>query len=365
MTISGRPVSRLRATGPPAALLGLPRLPWVWAVVGAVALIAAATVGVLAGPVHIGVGTVVQTLIAPIPWIGHGSAVDSSQASILWSLRFPRVVLGAIVGGMLATAGAAYQGVFRNPLADPYLLGAAAGANLGATLAIAFAPGSSLIGVNVVPLAGFVGAAAAVAGAYVLGRTVTGLRNATGLILAGVAIAAFLNAVQTYIQQSQPSTIRQVYSWILGRLVTAGWDGVVLVLPYVALSIAVIFLHRRLLDALSVGEEEVHSLGISARRVRLIVVVAATLGTAAAVAIAGTIAFVGIIVPHTIRLLVGRSYRVVVPLSVLFGAAFLVLADTAARTVAAPAELPIGVITALVGAPFFIVVMRSTKAAEL
>src|SRR5438309_967241 len=143
------------------------------------------------------------------------------------------------------------------------------------------------------------------AGAYALGRTVTGLRNTTGLILAGVAMAAFFNAIQTYIQQSQTNSIRQVYSWILGRLVTAGWDGVLLVLPYVVISVFVILLHRRLLDALSVGDEEVTSLGISARRVRLIVVVAATLGTAAVVAIAGTIAFVGIIIPHTIRLLVG------------------------------------------------------------
>jgi iron complex transport system permease protein len=365
MTVSGRRLSGRAGSTEPQLLRGLPRLPWLWAALGVVTLLGAAIVGVLVGPVHIGVGTVAQTLFGSIPFVGNGSSVDPSQASILWSLRFPRVVLGAIVGGMLATAGAAYQGVFRNPLADPYLLGAAAGANLGATLAIAFAPGSSLLSVNVVPLAGFVGAAAAVAGAYALGRTVTGLRNATGLILAGVAIAAFLNAIQTYIQQSQPGTIRQVYSWILGRLVTAGWDGVLLVLPYVLISIVVILLHRRLLDALSVGEDEVTSLGISARRVRLIVVVAATLGTAAVVAIAGTIAFVGIIVPHAIRLLVGRSYRVVVPLSILFGAAFLVLADTAARTVAAPAELPIGVITALVGAPFFIVVMRSTRAAEL
>ena len=351
-------------TAAPVALRGLPRLPWVWAAVGVLALLGAAALGVLVGPVHIGVGTVIQTLLAPIPWLG-GAAGDPSQTSILWSLRIPRVVLGAIVGGMLATAGAAYQGVFRNPLADPYLLGAAAGANLGATLAIAFAPGSSLIGVNVVPLAGFVGAAAAVAGAYALGRTVTGLRSTTGLILAGVAIAAFFNAIQTYIQQSQTNSIRQVYSWILGRLVTAGWDGVLLVLPYVVLSVAVILLHRRLLDVLTVGDEEVTSLGISARRVRLIVVVAATLGTAAVVAMAGTIAFVGIIVPHTIRLLVGRSYQVVIPLSLLFGAAFLVVADTAARTIAAPAELPIGVITAIVGAPFFIVVMRSTRAAAL
>ena len=365
MSSLGRRLSRPVGAAPAALLQGLPRLPWLWALAGVVALLFAAVLGVLVGPVHISLGAVVRTLLAPIPWFGTAGSVDPGQASILWSLRIPRVVLGAIVGGMLATAGAAYQGVFRNPLADPYLLGAAAGANLGATLAIAFAPGSSLIGVNVVPLAGFVGAALAVAGAYALGRTVTGLRNTTGLILAGVAIAAFFNAIQTYIQQSQTNSIRQVYSWILGRLVTAGWDGVLLVLPYVVISVFVILLHRRLLDALSVGDEEVTSLGISARRVRLIVVVAATLGTAAVVAIAGTIAFVGIIIPHTVRLLVGRSYRVVIPLSLLFGASFLVLADTAARTVAAPAELPIGVITAFVGAPFFIVVMRSTRAAVL
>jgi iron complex transport system permease protein len=140
---------------------------------------------------------------------------------------------------------------------------------------------------------------------------------------------------------------------------------VLLVLPYVALAAVVILLHRRLLDALMVGEEEVTSLGISVRRVRLVVVIAATLGTAAVVAVGGTIAFVGIIVPHTIRLLVGRSYRVVVPLSLLFGGAFLVLADTFARTIVAPAELPIGVITAFIGAPFFIIVMRSTRMAAL
>jgi iron complex transport system permease protein len=255
--------------------------------------------------------------------------------------------------------------VFRNPLADPYLLGVAAGANLGATLAIAFAPGTSVIGVNIVPLAAFVGAGAAVAGAYVLGQTLKSARSTTGLILAGVAIAAFFNSIQLYVQQSQTGSIRQVYSWILGRLTTAGWDGVLLVLPYVLVSVAVILLHRRLLDTLTLGDDEVSNLGISVRRVRLIVVVAATMGTAAVVAVGGTIAFVGIIIPHTVRLLAGRSYRVVIPLSLLFGAGFLVLADTAARTVLAPAELPIGVITAFLGAPFFIAVMRSTRVGAL
>jgi len=219
--------------------------------------------------------------------------------------------------------------------------------------------------VNIVPIAAFAGAASAVGAAYVLGRTVTGLRSTTALILAGVAVATFFNAVQTFVQQSQTDTIRQVYTWILGRLVTAGWDGVFLVLPYIAISLVVIVLHRRLLDVLSVGDDEATSLGISARRIRLVVVIAATLGTAAAVGIAGTIAFVGIIVPHTVRLLTGRSYRVVIPLSIFFGGAFLVLADTAARTVVAPAELSIGVLTAFIGAPFFIAVMRSTRAAEL
>jgi len=346
-----------RAGARPAVLGGLPRLPWLWAAGGVAALVLACGVGVLVGPVHIAPGTVLQALL--------GGAVEPGQANILWSLRFPRVVLGAIVGGTLAIAGAAYQGVFRNPLADPYLLGAAAGANLGATVAIVLAPGVSVIGINLVPMAAFVGAGTAVAGAYVLGRTVSGLRSATGLILAGIAIAAFFNSIETYVQQTHSESIRQAYSWILGRLVTAGWDGVLLVLPYVVLSAVVIFLHRRLLDALMVGEDEVTSLGISVRRVRLVIVVAATLGTAAAVAVGGTIAFVGIIVPHTVRLLVGSSYRVVIPLSLLFGAAFLVLADTAARTVVAPAELPIGVITAFLGAPFFIAVLRSTRAAAL
>jgi iron complex transport system permease protein len=347
----------VKARPAPVVLRGLPSLPGIWALAGVAALLASCAVGALMGPVHIGLGTVVQALV--------GGHVDPGQANILWSLRFPRVVLGVLVGGMLAIAGAAYQGVFRNPLADPYLLGAAAGANLGATMAIAFAPGTTVLGLNIVPLAAFAGAGVAVAGAYVLGQTVSGLRSSTGLILAGVAVAAFLTSIQTYVQQAQTGSIRQVYSWILGRLVTAGWDGVLLVLPYVVLSTAIILLHRRLLDALMVGEDEVTSLGISVRRVRLIVVIAATLGTAAVVAVGGTIAFVGIIVPHTIRLLVGRSYTVVVPLSMLFGGAFLVLTDTLARTIVAPAELPIGVITAFVGAPFFIAVMRSTRAAAL
>jgi iron complex transport system permease protein len=354
------------SSGPPRtrALGGLPRLRLSWALGGLAVLAAAALIGALTGPVHMPLGAVLQALFDP-PFLNSASSNDSSHYSILWSLRFPRVVLGALVGGMLATAGAAYQGVFRNPLADPYLLGAGAGAVLGATLAIAFAHGAQLYGVSFVPIAAFAGAGTAVGAAYVLGRSMAGYRGPTTLILAGVAVAAFFTAVQTYVQQAQSDSLRQVYSWILGRLITAGWDGVLLVIPYAVVSLGVIFAHRRLLDALAVGDEEVASLGVSPRRVRLIVVVAATLCTAAAVAAGGAIGFVGIIVPHTIRLLFGTSYRIVLPMSMMLGAAFLVLADAAARTLTAPAELPIGVITAMVGAPFFLFVMRSTRVREL
>jgi iron complex transport system permease protein len=176
-----------------------------------------------------------------------------------------------------------------------------------------------------------------------------------------VAVASFLTAVQTFVQQREDDTLREVYGWILGRLSTAGWREVALILPYTLLSAAVIVACRRLLDVLAVGDDEAESLGVRAARVRLVVVAAATLGTAAAVAVSGLIGFVGIIVPHTVRLVAGSSYRLVVPLCLLLGAAFLILADLVARTVMAPGELPIGVVTAFFGAPFFAVVLRTTR----
>ena len=302
-----------------------------------------------------------RALLDRLPVITIESGLDARQEAILFDLRLPRVVLGLLVGSVLAVSGGAYQGVFRNPLADPYLLGVAAGAGLGATVAIvSFGAGSVLVGVIA-----FVGALAAVVLAYGLGAAAGGRRSGATLILAGVAVAAFLTAVQTFVQQQNTDVIREVYSWILGRLGTAGWKEVGLLLPYVLVAIVVILLHRRLLDALAVGEEEARTLGINPERVRVVVVLGATLGTAGAVAVSGLIGFVGIIVPHVVRLLVGGSYRVILPLSVLAGGAFLVLADLGARTVLSPAEVPIGVITALVGGPFFLAVLRtSTRSGE-
>ncbi len=319
--------------------------------------VGAALAGVLVGPAALRPDRVIAALLDRLPLVTIDSGLSERETAILFQLRLPRVVLGLLVGAVLAVSGGAYQGVFRNALADPYLLGVAAGAGLGATLAIVtVGSGSVLVGV-----AAFLTALAAVVAAYGLGAAAGGRRSGSTLILAGVAVAAFLTAAQTFIQQRNTDTIREVYSWILGRLGTVGWREVGLLAPYAAISIVVVLLHRRLLDALAVGEDEARSLGVRPERVRLTVVLAATLGTAGAVAVSGLIGFVGIIVPHIIRLLVGGSYRVILPLSVLGGGAFLVVADLIARTVLSPAEVPIGVITAFVGAPFFLLVLRTSQ----
>ncbi|HSJ72034.1 MAG TPA: iron ABC transporter permease [Acidimicrobiia bacterium] len=336
-------------------------LRWWWVVGGVVVLVVSVIIAVMVGPYALSPTAIVRSALDRLPFIGVESGLSDQGEAILWQIRMPRVVLGVLVGSMLSVAGTAYQGVFRNPLADPYLLGAGAGAGLGATLAIAFLPASGEWFVDPLPLAAFVGALGGVFLAYVLGYSVRSGRTAVTLILAGVAVAAFLTAVQTFIQQRQSETLREVYGWILGSLATAGWSEVTLVLPYVVVSLGVVLAGRRLMDVLAVGDVEASSLGVDPTRIRLVLVLFATLGTAAVVAVSGLIGFVGIIVPHTVRLLTNASYRIIVPLSMLLGGAFLVLADVLARTVQAPFEVPIGVITAFFGAPFFAVVLRTSK----
>jgi len=333
--------------------------------VATAALIVAVAVGVAVGPAGLSVPQVLEAIASRLPWHPH-LAVSALDTAIVWQIRLPRVVLGVLVGAMLAGGGASYQGVFRNPLADPYLLGVAAGAGLGATIVIVSGGSMALT-----PPAAFAGAVGAVTLTYLLGARAgsrgegAAASSGTGsILLAGIAVAAMLTAVQTYLQQEHSQTLAYVYSWILGGLSAATWSDVWLILPYVAVSAAALLIHRRLLDVLRVGEAEATSLGVNVARLRLAVVMAATLGVAAAVAVSGLIGFVGIIVPHAIRLTAGPSYRLLLPVSMIGGAAFLVLADVVARTAQAPAEVPIGVITALIGAPFFLFVLRSRRARQ-
>ena len=296
--------------------------------------------------------------------IGPAGSWGTASWNIVWKVRMPRIVLAGIVGAMLSLAGASYQGVFRNPLVDPYLLGVAAGAGLGAT--IVFAVGRTTTTgwlVDPLPLAAFVGGLVAVFLTYLVGASfgASSSRNGVTLVLAGVAVTSLATAIQAFVLQRNSEVVREVYSWILGRLTTATWSDVRLVLPYVIVSSVVLLLHRRHLDVLRVGDDEAAALGTHVQRVRLSVVIAATMGTAAVVSVSGLIGFVGIVVPHLVRMLAGASYRRVLPLSLLVGAAFLILADIPGRVLQDPAETPIGVVTAFLGAPFFIVVMRTRR----
>ena len=346
-SVRARGVAGLRARGVAPA----------WAVVALTFFVGSLVVGLGVGAVAISPGAIVVSAVSHLPVVHVHSPLDTVRDAILWQIRAPRVAVAALVGGMLAVAGASYQGVFRNPLADPYLLGVAAGAGLGATLVIAYGGARA----QLVPLAAFGGATIAAFCSYALGRSAGPARATGALVLAGVTVTSFLTAVQTFVQQQHTDTLQNVYSFILGGFSTASWRDAAVCAPYIAVSALVLLLHRRVLDVLALGDEEAASLGINVGRVRLVVCAAATAGTAAAVAVSGLIGFVGIIVPHTIRLLFTTSYRAVVPLSLLVGAGFLVLTDVIARSILSPQELPIGVITAFFGAPFFAVVLRTAR----
>lgn len=347
-----------------AVTLPATRLPRAWLLVAAAVAVAALLVAVALGPVAVPVVDVARLLVDRLPWVEVDSSLSPLQASIVTQVRVPRATLAFLVGALLSASGAAYQGVFRNPLADPYLLGAAAGAGLGVTAAIVGAGGALGMKTGAVTPAAFAGAIAAVALSYGLGVSSDRLRSSSSLILAGVAVAALCTALQTFLLQRDAEAVRDVYAWLLGRLNVAGWDDVRLLLPYATVSLVVLLVGASRLDVLAVGDREASALGARPARVRVVVVCAATLGVAAAVAVSGLIGFVGIIVPHAVRLRSGTGHRRVLPLSALYGGAFLCLADLVARTVLAPAEVPIGVITAVVGAPFFLLVLRASRTVD-
>lgn len=340
----------------------LSRLPKNWLVFGLVAVFISCLAGILIGPIYISPRGAIWELAGKLTGREFDSGLSEVNSTILTQLRLPRVVLASLVGAMLAVAGCAYQGTFRNSLADPYLLGVSAGAGLGATVAISQSnSGSSFL----LPIAAFIGAITAVALTYSLGRSAVSGRSSGSLILAGVAVASLLTAAQTLVQQRNPDKVREVYSWTLGRLSTTGWSEVWVTGPYVLVCILVLIRYRRVLDIFSVGDEEALALGLPVAKARAVIVIAASLGTAAAVATTGLIGFIGIIVPHLLRIFVGNSYRILIPLSAFAGAGFLVIADIFARTAFAPEEIPIGVVTALFGAPFFLYVLGSSRGKDM
>jgi iron complex transport system permease protein len=290
--------------------------------------------------------------------LGRAGAVDTTAVAIVWDLRLARVLLAALIGAGLASAGAAFQGLFRNPLADPFVVGASGGAALGATLAIVTNLNVRGAGLGPVPLAAFVGALLAVALVYGVAE-VGGSTPVTALLLAGAALSTLLSAAVSTLLIMNDQPLYEVFAWLLGGLSGRSWSHLQASAPYLLVSLGWLWLLARPMDALACGEETAQSLGLSLHRTRGAIVAAASLTTAAAVATGGIIGFVGLIAPHIARLLFGGSHARLIPASALLGALLLLLADNLARTVVAPLELPVGIVTALLGGPFFLYLLKT------
>ncbi len=317
-------------------------------------LLAIGVASLAVGPVRLSVPEVLGAL-------GEGRTGGASRAAtIIWELRLPRVVLAAMVGCSLGAAGAAYQGLFRNPLADPFVIGASSGSALGATLVIVLGWSSGAIGFAAVPLGAFVGAIGAAALVYA-STAWWGRMPLVGLLLAGSAVSSCLGSLVWLLMVLHDDDLGRIVAWLMGSLAARGWPAVAAGWPSMVVGGVGLGLLARPLDALSLGEEPALALGLPLRRMTGAIVAAASLATAAAVAMAGVIGFIGLIAPHLARALVGSRHRFLLPSSGLAGAILLLLADDLARTVAAPVELPVGVLTALLGGPFFLLIL-GTKA---
>jgi iron complex transport system permease protein len=326
----------------------------------AVAVIGLISVGV--GSVFIPPGVTLKILLARLPLLRIEADWPSAFETILLQIRLPRVALVALTGAALASSGAAYQGLFRNPLADPYLIGVASGAGLGAIIVIGLRVTHPFVGALLVPAGAFVGALLTVALVYGLAR-VGRSTPVTTLLLAGVAVGTLATACATFLLLRLSQQAVRVLSFLLGGYGGAGWESVVAIAPFTILGCGLLYLYARPLNLLLFDAEQARQLGVDVERVTLVVVVAATLTTAAAVAFSGLIGFVGLIVPHAARLVVGADHRRLLPLVSIGGAGFLLLADLLARTMLAPEELPLGVVTAFIGAPFFLWLLRRARRA--
>ncbi len=323
-------------------------------------LLAALILSVALGAVTIPPGVILRLLADQLPGVVLSPTWTRAAATIILSVRLPHAVLVALTGAALASSGAAYQGLFRNPLADPYLIGVASGAGLGAVLAMALHLPGGLLGLYAIPASAFMGALLTVAVVYALAR-VNGMVPLTTLILAGVAVSAFASAATSFLMLRSEGQLYRAIAFLLGGSPMTGWQPVLAALPYLALGMGGLLSSGHMLNVLQFGEEEAQQLGLNVNRAKVYLVLVSSLTTAVAVSFGGIIGFIGLIVPHIIRLVWGSDYRRLIPLSLLGGGSALLLADMLARILLAPTSLPVGIVTAIAGAPFFLWILRRAK----
>jgi iron complex transport system permease protein len=325
---------------------------------GLAALVVALVLGIGLGSVAIPADQTFAVLVQHLFGVDLGVTVSPATDAIVWDLRVPRVLTAMIVGTGLAVAGCTFQGLLRNPLADPYVLGSASGAALGAAIALLLPIRVAFLQFGLLQLFAFVGALLATLAVYRLSR-IGGLSPMTSLLLTGYAIGSLLAAGLAMAMYLSGAALRQIFSYLLGGFDRASWDLLLGTLPIIVIGSALILARSRALNGMLLGEEAAAHLGVDVRRERAILLSLASLVTAAAVAISGLIGFVGLVVPHVVRLLVGPNARLVLPLSAIGGAVLLVYADIAARLLG---DIPVGIVTAVIGAPFFLALLRRTRA---
>ncbi|MCH7480782.1 MAG: iron ABC transporter permease [Chloroflexi bacterium] len=312
------------------------------------------------GAIPIPLDAILNIFVEQFTQVSTSSAGTEAYSTILLQIRLPHTILILITGAALGGSGAAYQGLFRNPLADPYLIGAASGAGLGAIIAMAIQWPSSLFGFYTVPVGAFIGAFLAIAIVYMLAYN-KGSGSTSMLLLAGVAVGSFATALTSYLMLRSEGDLRRTIAWLLGGSTLSGWDPVLAAIPYIALGLGFLVYFSHALNVLQFGEQQAQQLGLPVTRVKSAVIIGASLATAAAISFSGIIGFVGLIIPHTVRFLWGPDHRNLIPLSIIGGASILLSADLIARRLLAPQTLPVGVITALIGAPFFLWILRRVK----
>jgi iron complex transport system permease protein len=321
---------------------------------------AAFVLSVAVGSVFIPPLTTLRIFVDGLPGFSVSPDWPANLSVIVYRLRLPHTVLIALTGAALAGSGAAYQGVFRNPLADPYLIGVASGAGLGAIISMSLFQPTQFLGLYSIPTAAFIGALLTLFIVYSVARVGKSLPTTT-LILAGVAVSAFATSFMSFLMLRSSEELRRAVSWLLGGTAVTGWYPVLVVLPLILVGLSALYLSGHSLNVIQFGEEQAQQLGLPVERVKILILLAASLTTAAAVAFAGIIGFVGLIVPHLARILWGHDYKQLILLSIIGGSTFLLLADLVSRVILIPQVLPVGIITALIGAPFFLWVLRRAK----
>lgn len=285
---------------------------------------------------------------------------EDKFAFIIWNIRLPRTVLIALTGAALSGSGAAYQGLFRNPLADPFLIGVASGAGLGAVIAMSIQWPYSFWGLMAIPAAAFIAALLTVFIVYFLARVGQTIPT-TNLILAGVAFSSFATSLTSFLMLRSTNEVRRALGWLLGGASQAGWTAILAMLPYLVVGLGILIFFGYQLNLLQFGDDQAQQMGLNVTRTKTILLIASSLATAAAVAFSGIIGFIGLVVPHVMRLWFGADYRRLIPLSIISGASALLISDIIARIILTPQEIPVGIITALAGAPFFLWVLRRVK----